>query len=62
MKAKLGVNKSIFDQGWFEFRRQLEYKQLWNGGLVVAAPAQYTSQTSPCCRNNRKTQALFECF
>ncbi|MCJ8316189.1 transposase [Idiomarina sp.] len=43
VKAKSGLNKSILDQGWHEFRRQLEYKQLWNGGLVVAVPAQYTS-------------------
>ena len=65
VKAKSGLNKSILDQGWYEFRRQLEYKQLWNGGLVVAVPAQYTSQTCPCCRHvsrdNRKTQAHFEC-
>jgi len=65
VKAKSGLNKSILDQGWNEFRRQLEYKQLWNGGLVVAVPAQYTSQTCPCCghvsKDNRKTQAHFEC-
>ena len=65
VKAKSALNKSILDQGWHEFRRQLEYKQLWNGGLVVAVPAQYTSQTCPCCgnvsRDNRKTQAHFEC-
>ena len=65
VKAKSGLNKGILDQGWFEFRRQLEYKQLWNGGLVVAVPAQYTSQTCPCCghvsKDNRKTQAHFEC-
>lgn len=66
VKAKSGLNKSILDQGWFEFRRQLEYKQLWNGGLVVAVPAQYTSQTCVCCghvsKDNRKTQAKFECI
>jgi len=65
VKAKSALNKSILDQGWHEFRRQLQYKQLWNGGLVVAVPAQYTSQTCPCCshvsRDNRKTQAHFEC-
>ena len=63
--AKSGLNKSILDQGWYEFRRQLEYKQLWNGGLVVPVPAQYTSQTCPCCshvsKENRQTQASFEC-
>ncbi|WP_413283690.1 RNA-guided endonuclease InsQ/TnpB family protein [Vibrio sp. MA40-2] len=59
------MNKSILDQGWYEFRRQLEYKQLWNGGLVIAVPAQYTSQTCPCCghvsKENLQTQANFTC-
>ena len=26
VRAKSGLNKSILDQGWFEFRRQLDYK------------------------------------
>lgn len=63
--AKSGLNKAILDQGWFEFRRQLEYKLNWNGGMLVAVPPQYTSQTCPCCghvaKANRKTQAQFEC-
>lgn len=63
--AKSGLNKAILDQGWFEFRRQLEYKLEWNGGMLVAVPPQYTSQTCPCCghvaKANRKTQAQFEC-
>lgn len=65
VKAKSGLNKSILDQGWFEFRRQLEYKQSWRGGFVVAIPPQYTSQRCSCCgyvsRDNRQTQAKFEC-
>ncbi|MEA3477707.1 MAG: transposase [Bacteroidota bacterium] len=32
VKAKSGLNKSILDQGWFEFRRQLDYKLFWRGG------------------------------
>ncbi|WP_256932445.1 hypothetical protein, partial [Escherichia coli] len=24
-----GLNRSILDQGWYEIRRQLAYKQLW---------------------------------
>lgn len=48
VKAKSGLNKSILDQGWHEFRRQLEYKQAWLGG-IVAVPPQYTSQRCPCC-------------
>jgi putative transposase len=63
--AKSGLNKAILDQGWFEFRRQLQYKLEWNGGMLMAVPAHYTSQTCPCCgqvaKANRKTQAKFEC-
>ncbi|MBH2010199.1 MAG: transposase, partial [Xanthomonadaceae bacterium] len=63
--AKSGLNKAILDQGWFEFRRQLEYKLAWSGGILIAVPAHYTSQTCPCCghiaKANRKTQAKFEC-
>jgi IS605 OrfB family transposase len=32
VRAKAGLNTSILDQGWAEFRRQLEYKQTWRGG------------------------------
>lgn len=65
VKQKSGLNKAILDQGWGEFRRQLEYKQQWRGGIVLAIPPQYTSQTCPCCayvsKENRKTQAGFLC-
>jgi putative transposase len=65
VKAKSGLNKSILDQGWFEFRRQLEYKQAWRGGLVVAVNPRNTSRTCPCCghvsADNRQTQARFAC-
>ena len=65
VRAKSGLNKSILDQGWFEFRRQLDYKQACNGGWLVAVPPQNTSRTCPCCGHvcaqNRKTQAQFEC-
>lgn len=65
VKQKAGLNRSILDQGWFEFRRQLGYKSVWNGGFVVAVPPQYTSQTCPCCghvsKDNRQVQAKFEC-
>jgi putative transposase len=65
VRAKSGLNKSILDQGWFEFRRQLDYKLIWNGGWLVAVPPQNTSRTCPCCghvsADNRQTQARFEC-
>ena len=63
--AKSGLNKAILDQGWGEFRRQLDYKTAWNGGMLFAVPPQYTSQTCPCCghvsADNRQTQARFAC-
>ena len=65
VRAKAGLNKSILDQGWGEFRRQLEYKQAWRGGDVLAINPRYTSQT--CCEcghvsaENRRTQARFAC-
>ncbi len=65
VKAKSGLNKSILDQGWGEFRRQLEYKQVWRGGEVLAIDPRNTSRTCPACKHiaveNRKTQAKFEC-
>lgn len=65
VRAKAGLNKSILDQGWGEFRRQLEYKALWAGGVLVAVPPQYTSQSCPECGlvdagNRHKTQ--FRCL
>ena len=65
VRAKSGLNKSILDQGWFGFRRQLNYKLAWNGGWLVAVPSQNTSRTCPCCghvsADNRRTQARFGC-
>ena len=65
VKAKSGLNKSILDQGWGEFRRQLEYKQAWRGGDVLAINPRNTSRTCPACSHvsaeNRKTQSKFEC-
>lgn len=65
VRAKSGLNKAILDQGWFEFRRQLDYKLAWSGGHLVAVPPQNTSRTCPCCghasADNRQTQAQFRC-
>jgi putative transposase len=63
--AKSALNKAILDQGWYEFRRQLEYKLACNGGHLIVVPPQNTSRTCPCCghvsADNRQTQARFEC-
>ena len=65
VRAKSGLNKSILDQGWYEFRRQLDYKLAWNGGQLIAVPPRNTSRTCPRCEHvsndNRKTQAQFLC-
>ncbi len=65
VRAKSGLNKSILDQGWYEFRRQLEYKLAWNGGWLIAVQPQNTSRTCPRCgqvsAQNRTTQARFCC-
>ena len=65
VKAKSGLNRSILDQSWSEFRRQLDYKLLWNGGHLVTVPPQNTSRCCPVCshtdKENHKTQAKFAC-
>ena len=65
VRAKSGLNKSILDQGWYEFRRQLDYKLAWNGGWLIGVPPQNTSRTCPACSHvateNRPTQAEFRC-
>jgi len=63
--ARRGLNKSILDQGWFEFRRQLEYKLAWNGGRLIAVSPRNTRITCPSCglvdRANRIGQSQFRC-
>ena len=65
VRAKSGLNRSILDQGWYEMRRQLEHKQLWSGGQVLAVPPAYTSQRCACCghtaKENRLSQSKFRC-
>ncbi len=66
VRAKSGLNKAILDQGWFEFRRQLDYKLAWNGGHLVVVSPRNTSRTCPACgqvsAGNRRTQARFACI
>lgn len=65
VKAKSGLNKSILDQGWGMMVDMLEYKQQWQGGLLIKVNPQYTSQACFECKyiakENRQTQARFEC-
>ena len=65
VKQKLALNRAILDQSWFELRRQLDYKLLWNGGYLIPVPPQNTSRCCPACghtsKDNRQTQADFKC-
>ena len=64
--AKSGLNKSILDQGWYEFKRQLEYKAYWRGGLLIEGSPRYTSQRCSTCQHidsrNRQSQEKFACI
>src|SRR4030067_3616496 len=46
-RAKSGRNRSLLDQGWFEVRGQLGYKQALGGGAGLAGPPRHTSRTGP---------------
>lgn len=65
VRAKAGLNKALLDQGWGEFRRQLEYKQLWQGGIVIAVAPRNTSRMCAKCGHtdagNRTAQEKFKC-
>ena len=65
VRAKAALNRAILDQGWSEFRRQLDYKLTWNGGRLIAVPAHNTSRACPNCghvsKDNRRSQAVFAC-
>lgn len=66
VKAKSGLNKCIQDQGWGEFRRQLEYKLEWLGGELLRVAPHHTSQRCHRCgytaKENRLDQKTFHCL
>ncbi|HMD42853.1 MAG TPA: transposase, partial [Candidatus Acidoferrum sp.] len=65
VRQKSGLNRAILRQGWGELGRQLEYKQLWSGGLVEYQSEAFTSQDCPNCSHrsplNRQRQETFLC-
>jgi putative transposase len=62
---KRGLNRRVLDQGWGEFRRQLDYKLAWRGGTLLLVDPRETSRTCHTCghvsADNRRTQATFLC-
>ena len=61
VRQKTGLNRAVLNTAFGEIRRNLEYKC---GRLIKVNPA-YTSQTCSECghvdKENRKTQARFQC-
>lgn len=49
VRAKSGLNRSILDVGWYEFRRQLRYKLEWRGGELIEVDPRFTSQRCYAC-------------
>ena len=66
VKAKAGLNKSLLDQGFHEFTRQLDYKLTWRGGYLIQIDPKHTSQKCHVCgyidKDNRTSQAEFCCL
>jgi putative transposase len=62
---KRGLNRSLSDVAFGEFRRLLEYKGKKYGCDIIAVPAKYTSQRCSSCKhadkNNRRSQSEFLC-
>ena len=46
---KAGLNRRMLDAAPGEVRRQLQYKGVWYGGAVIAAPPSYTTQDGSRC-------------
>jgi len=65
VRRKSGLNRSILDQGWSEFARQLAYKLEWRGGQLILVNPRNTSRTCHCCgytdEHNRKGE-VFHCL
>ena len=62
---KAGLNRAILDRGWGEFRRQLQYKLAWSGGVLVEVPARDTSRSCASCGHvdaaSRRSRSVFAC-
>ena len=62
---KKGLNRSLSDASFGEFRRQLEYKGFLYGCKIIPVNPAYTSQKCSQCgyisRENRQTQSEFKC-
>ncbi len=61
MAANRRLSRSILDCGFFEFRRQLEYKLKWIGSEIILADTFFpSSKMCSCCGNVKKELSLSE--
>jgi putative transposase len=59
MLSNRRLARAVADMGFYELRRQLEYKAAWRGGQVVVASRWYpSSKTCSCCGYRLATLAL----
>jgi putative transposase len=65
VRQKAGLNRSILNQGWFDFENILAYKLEERGGRLLKVDPAYTSQTCSDCgavdSESRENQASFNC-
>ncbi|MBW4048492.1 MAG: IS200/IS605 family element transposase accessory protein TnpB [Proteobacteria bacterium] len=53
------LSRAVSDMGFFEFRRQLDYKAAKRGGMIVVADRWYpSSKTCSCCGHKLETLPL----
>ena len=59
MMKNIHLSKAVQQQGFYEFRRQIEYKSAWNNIPVVIADRFFpSSKLCSCCGNIRKDLKL----
>jgi putative transposase len=65
VRQKSGLNRVILDQGWGTFKRLIQYKEAWRGGITVFVNPAYTSRECAVCGHtspeSRPSQELFYC-
>jgi putative transposase len=57
VKAKAGLNRSILDQGWHQFKVLLDYKLSERGGELVLVNPSFTSQRCAACGHTEAAKA-----
>ncbi len=66
VRQKAGLNRSILEQGWYQFETFLAYKIEAQGGQIIKVNPVNTSRECRKCHcishRNRESQALFRCI